>query len=328
MLIIEPTAVTIKISHTVSFDSDLKMNYRIKYSEIAAAIPNYVTAGAYLTVEKDRYPAGGDPYVETVNLEADLTADANRMIFTLGGIQSVEMGSELRATLHIFDSNGKEYVSQVDAYSILAYAQLCFDSYSYASQPKLYTLLIDTLNYGAAAQVFFNRNPENLVNAGMDAYQQYATTALSEELNDVRTYVDNDRSITAVKAMGFTVSFADKTELNAKLTLASGNTKEDITCVKVTDADGNVLDTLTEYTVLSDGRLQVTYYGVKSIQMREMYYFTAYVGDEVASQAVGYSVEAYAKSNASSTNPALADTVLHCMYYGDSAFAYFASVNG
>ena len=96
----------------------------------------------------------------------------------------------------------------------------------------------------------------------------------------------------------------------------------------VTDADGNVLDTLTEYTVLSDGRLQVTYYGVKSIQMREMYYFTAYVGDEVASQSVGYSVEAYAKSNASSTNSALADTVLHCMYYGDSAVAYFAGING
>ncbi|MBQ4565869.1 MAG: hypothetical protein IJA48_05935, partial [Oscillospiraceae bacterium] len=89
------------------------------------------------------------------------------------------------------------------------------------------------------------------------------------------------------------------------------------------DAEGNVVDTLTDFVELSDGRLQVTYYGVKSVQMRDRFYFVAYVGDQVASDNVGYSVEAYAKSNIASTDANLADMVLKCIYYGDSAYAYF-----
>ena len=318
-----PAQADIKISHTVSFDSDLKMNYRIKYSNIAAVIPNYVTEGAYLVVEKDQYLASGEFAVDTVTLYPDLETDPTRMLFNLSGIQSVEMGSELRAVLHIFDAEGKEYVTPVDAYSVLDYAQLFYDTYTYEQQPELYVMLIDALNYGSAAQVYFGRRADLLVNAGMDAYQQYATTELSAPLEDSKVTETNDRTITAVSKIGFSVTFADKTEMNARLTIASGYSKSDITSVKVLNAAGEVVDTLTEFTELADGRLQVTYYGVKSVQMRDRFYFVAYVGDEVASDNVGYSIEAYAKSNITSSDANLADMVLKCMYYGDSAYAYF-----
>ena len=316
-----------KISHSVSFDSDLKMNYRIKYSDLETLVPNYVTDGAYLVVEKDRYPMGGGiTTVETVTLYPDLTTDAERMIFVLNGIQSVEMGSELRAVLHVFDENGNEYTTPVDVYSILDYARSCFSKYTYEEQPEFYTLLIDTLNYGAAAQVTFDRRANELVNAGMDAYQRYATTELSAQLTDVRTYVDNDRSITAVTAMGFNVTFADKTEINAKLTLAEGYTKADITAVKVLDESGNLVATLTQFIELADGRIQVTFSDIKSVNMRDMYYFVAYIGEEVASQNVGYSVEAYAKSCIASGDSALAELAMATICYGDSAKAYFESL--
>ena len=324
---VEPTEVTIKIGHTVSFDSDLKMNYRIKYTDLAAAVPNYTMEGAYLTVEKDRYPKGGGAMtVETVTLYPDLTTDSTRVLFSLPGIQSVEMGSELRAVLHVFDSEGNEYVTAVDIYSILAYAELCFNTYNPSKDGLLFTMLIDCLNYGAAAQVHFDRRADELVNAGLDAYQQYASTQLSAELTDVRTYVDNDRTITAVTAIGFNVNFADKTEINAKLTIAEGYGKEDITSVKVLNEKGEVVDTLTQFTELDDGRLQVTFTGVKSANMRDMYYFVAYVGDQVASQNVGYSIEAYAKSNIGSSDAALSALVRNCIYYGDSAKVYFDSL--
>ena len=323
----EPTEVTIKIGHTVSFDSDLKMNYRIKYTDLAAAVPNYTMEGAYLTVEKDRYPKGGGAMtVETVTLYPDLTTDSTRVLFSLPGIQSVEMGSELRAVLHVFDSEGNEYVTAVDIYSILAYAELCFNTYNPSKDGLLFTMLIDCLNYGAAAQAHFDRRADEPVNAGLDAYQQYASTQLSAELTDVRTYVDNDRSITAVSKMGFNVTFADKTEINAKLTIAEGYSKEDITSVKVLNEAGEVVDTLTQFTDLDDGRIQVTFTGVKSANMRDMYYFVAYVGDQVASQNVGYSIEAYAKSNIGSADAALAALVRNCIYYGDSAKVYFDSL--
>ena len=325
----EPTEVEVKISHTVSFDSDLQMNYRIKLEDILAAVPNYVTEGAYLVVEKDRYPmGGGEKTVETVTLYPDLTSDPERMLFNLAGIQSVEMGSELRAVLHFFDAEGNEYYTTVDTYSVLAYAQLCFDYYSPETDGYLFTMLIDCMNYGAAAQVAFDRRADELVNAGLEAYQQYATTELSAELTDVRTYVDNDRSITAVTAMGFSVTFADKTEINAKLTIADGYSKADITSVKVLNENGEEVAVLTEFTELDDGRLQVTFTGVKSVNMRDMYYFVAYVGEDAASQNVGYSIEAYAKSNIASTDANAANLAKACIYYGDSAKTYFESLLG
>ena len=327
--VVAPTEVTVKISHTVSFDSDLQMNYRIKLSDILAAVPNYVTEGAYLVVEKDRYPMGGGAKtVETVTLYPDLTTDPTRLLFNLSGIQSVEMGSELRAVLHFFDANGNEYYTTVDTYSVLAYAELCFDYYDPATDGYLFTMLIDCLNYGAAAQVAFDRRADEPVNAGLDAYQQYASTELSAELTDVRTYVDNDRSITAVSKMGFSVTFADKTEINAKLTIAEGYTKSDITSVKVLNESGEEVAVLTEFTELDDGRLQVTFTGVKSVNMRDMYYFVACVGDQVASQNVGYSIEAYAKSNIASADANAANLAKACIYYGDSAKIYFDSLLG
>lgn len=319
----ESTQVALTLGHTVSFDSDLQMNYRIKYTDLAAAVPAYVTEGAYLVVEKDRYSNDGSTSVETVILQPDLNADATRMVFSLPGIQSVEMGSELRAVLHFFDDEGYEFITTVDVYSVLAYAELCYDTFEYEFQPKLYTLLIDALNYGAAAQKHFNRRADCPVNAGMEAYQQYATQTLSEALTDVKTYVENDRSITAVTNMGFTVAFADRTELNVKLTLADGYTKEDITAVAVYDAAGQEVDRLTEFTELSDGRLQVTFRKIKSVNLRDMYYFVAFVGDQPASGQIGYSVEAYAKSILASDDLDLAAMVQCCIYYGDAAVACF-----
>ena len=316
-----PTETAIKFGYAVSFDSDLKMNYRIKLENIAAAITNYTVEGAYLVVEKDQYFADGTTGVDTQTLTGSVID--SRLVFTLSDIQSVEMGSELRAVLHIFDTEGNEYYTPVDVISIKAYAQGFLEMLSYETNPEYVTMLIDLLNYGSAAQTYFGRRADVLANAGMDAYQQYATKELSEELNDQKTVVTTERTITAVDKISFSVNFNDKTEMNAKLTLADGYTAEDITCVKVLDAEGNVVETLTEGVVLEDGKVQFTYYGVKSIQMREMYYFVAYVGEEVASDSNGYSVEAYCKGCVDYGTETMADMGLKCMYYGDSAYAYF-----
>ena len=277
--------------------------------------------GAYLVVEKDQYFADGTTGIDIQTLTGRVVD--SRLVFTLNAIQSVEMGSELRAVLHIFDTEGNEYYTPMDVISIKAYAQGFLEMLSYETNPEYVTMLIDLLNYGSAAQTYFGRRADVPANAGMDAYQQYATKELSEELNDQKTVVATERTITAVDKISFSVNFNDKTEMNAKLTLADGYTAEDITCVKVLDAEGNVVETLTEGTLLEDGKVQFTYYGVKSVQLREMYYFVAYVGEEVASDSNGYSIEAYCKGCVDHGTEAMADMGLKCMYYGDSAYAYF-----
>lgn len=307
----------LSMGHSVNFESDLQMNYRIKRD----ALEGYDLTTAYLVVEKDVYPTKGEAAVETYTLYPDLTSDAERMIFRLTGIQAAEMGSELRATLHIRDARGREVQSNADTYSILAYAKLCFERYSYEAQPAMYRLLMDSLNYGAAAQLYFGRRTDCLVNAGLEAYQQYATTELAEELNDSKVTTATIQNA-PVSKLGFSVSFTDKTELNVKLTL-TGSTAE-ITSVRVTDESGNLLATLSEFTELPDGRLQATYTGILATQLRQMFYFTAYSGEEVVSATCGYSVEAYARSCIYGSDQGLAQLVRSCMYYGDSALAYFA----
>ena len=308
----------ITMGHSVSFESDLRLNYRVKLSELEG----YDLDSAYLTVEKDVYLAKGERDVETYVLYPELTSD--RMIFNLEGILSVEMGSELRATLHIRDLQNRSYTSAVDQYSILAYAKEAFSQCSYEEQPELYRLLIDTLNYGAAAQTYFDRRTDSLVNAGLDAYQQYTTRELAAELTASKVVLENANS-GLVSKLGFSVSFADRTELNAKLTLAEA---AEITAVKVTDAEGNTVATLTEFTKLSDGKLQVTYSGIKATQMRQMFYFTAYAGEEIAGATYGYSVEAYAREAIAAGLPGLTDLARACMYYGDSAENYFTQRGG
>ncbi len=306
------------MGHTVSFDSDLKMNYRIRYSALAELVPNYVAEGAYLVVEKDRYFTNGETAVETVTLTADLTSDPERMIFVLGGIQSVEMGSELRATLHFFDAEGKEHTAPVDTYSVLAYAKECFRN---STDTRLYTMVIDLLNYGAAAQLYFNRNAANPVNAGLDAYQKYSSTALSAELSDEMTVAGG--TATAVSKIGFAVNFADRTEIKVKLSLAEGYTAEDITSVKVLDENGNVVEVLTDLAEIEDGKLEATFSGVTSVCMRRMYYFVAYSADQAVSETVGFSVEAYVKGSMDPAKVSFTELLSRCIYYGDAAEAYF-----
>lgn len=309
-----------RMNHSISFNSDLRMNYRIKYSELGKLASNYVAEGAYLVVEKDVYLTNGSKTVETVTLTADLSSDPDRMIFYLDGITSVEMGSELRATLHFFDAEGKEHVSPVDTYSVLDYAKNCFKNYT---DPQLYTMLIDLLNYGAAAQLYFGRNTAAPVNAGLDAYQKYSSTSLSAELNDQKTIIDNSNTVTAITSMNFSVNFDERTVLNVKMTLAEGYSYENISCVKVLDENGNELANIREFDILSDGRLQFSYEGITSTMMRQMCYFVAYVGDQMASQCVGYSIEAYVGKHMDFTNIKVSELMMRCIYYGDSAEAFF-----
>ena len=47
---------------------------------------------------------------------------------------------------------------------------------------------------------------------------------------------------------------------------------------------------------------------------------------QVASQNVGYSIEAYARSNIASDDTKAANLAKTCIYYGDSAKVYFESL--
>lgn len=84
------------------------------------------------------------------------------------------MGSLVTATVH-GTKDGKEYTGKSLEYSVKQYAynKLKADT----TDDKFKTMLVDMLNYGAAAQEYWGYNPKNLVNAELtDEQKAYLPT--------------------------------------------------------------------------------------------------------------------------------------------------------
>lgn len=84
------------------------------------------------------------------------------------------MGSLVTATVH-GTKDGKEYTGNSLEYSVKQYAynKLKADT----TDDKFKTMLVDMLNYGAAAQEYWGYNPKNLVNAELtDEQKAYLPT--------------------------------------------------------------------------------------------------------------------------------------------------------
>ena len=94
--------------------------------------------------------------------------------FVYSGIAAKEMFEIVRAKLVIF-KGGVRYESAVDEYSVQTYA---YSRLSKTKDAAFRTLLVDLLNYGAAAQTYFRHHPSALVNASLtDRQRAWGTQA-------------------------------------------------------------------------------------------------------------------------------------------------------
>ena len=318
----EPTLDTgISVGQQLFLESDLTINFRVKTSQLT----NYDLSTAYLVVEKDQYPAGLDMYVKTTTLTEGSVVDG-RLVFVYNGIAACEMNDEIRVTLHIKDASGKEFISPTLTTSITSYAKLLLNTYK-ETNTKLCTLLMDMLNYGTAAQIYFNRHADAPANTAYDefaAYTKYASTDLREALADLS-------SVTALEGATATLTqaldLASRIGVQYKVTLTNAADAANAAVV-VRDAEGNVLDTLplADATQDSRGRYVVTFYGNTSRQMRRVVYATVEVNGVAISGTYGYSASTYAYLvNTTAGMPELlAKAVKAMIIYGDSADVYFA----
>ena len=95
---------------------------------------------------------------------------------TYRGIDAKEMGDQVSVTIQ--DPRGLA-ISETYTDSIQAYAMRMLEQ---ESNPKLLTLLVDMLNYGAQAQTYFGYMEEALVNAGLTETQRsYASISYEVE---------------------------------------------------------------------------------------------------------------------------------------------------
>ncbi len=155
---------------------DLTVVYNVKINE----------SGSFtepkLRVSIEKFSGAGAAYTwDTVTL-TDYTYDAStkQYRFVYDKVTAVQIGSRIKSEF-ICRSGNQAYESDPQYYSLKEYAMDVInakDNSTKEADLKQCALMVDMLNYGAAAQTFFGRNTNNLANAKLTSDQKKLGTKL------------------------------------------------------------------------------------------------------------------------------------------------------
>ncbi len=196
--------LTATVGHTCSFQNRIELNYKI-----SANLSDY--DDFWLAIERQSFTGSGEEYVwETTELrEWYPDPDDGRYVYTFSDIAAAEMGEVILARV-IAVKDGVTYESAVDEYSLKTYA---YNRIKGSSNAKFRKLMVDMLNYGAAAQVYFGKNTGNLVNAGLTEDERKQGT--QEEVTPVVIESVTDNVAETARIVSKSVAFKSGVELNA-----------------------------------------------------------------------------------------------------------------
>ena len=312
---------TLTFGAQLYLENDLTMAFRVKQDKLT----NYDISTACLVVERDVYETGAaQATVETMTI-SEYKIEGGRLIFSYPGIAAAQMNDSIRATLHIKDASGKEYVGPVVSTSVAAYLDgLLTNS---ASDTKLVTLIMDMVNYGAAAQIYFDRHADALVNEAYQSFKTYASYASADFTNALENLATTEGADGKNGKLNLGLDLGTRIGIQYKVTVPADVNAEDVTLV-ITDAQGNELETLAVAGNATDsrGRYLVNFYGSSSRDMRRVVYATAYANGVAITGTYAYSISTYAwgiQENASVQPAELVTVTRAMMLYGDSATEYF-----
>lgn len=206
---------------TVTLANSLAINFYVKRDYIESE-------GCYAVVEHDL--ADGTTKSIEIPYEQWGTKSDGYYAITYSGLVAVQMADEIRVA--IYNSNGIQ-ISEKKVDGIRAYAIRGFNKFT---DPALLTALADMLNYGAAAQIKFNYNVDDLATAGAENFiaqyesqeitveniqekgENYLTTTLSLENNILLTGYFRMNDITGKSA---TIEYVDIYDRSHSTTVTS-----------------------------------------------------------------------------------------------------------
>ena len=162
------------LGHAFDNDQDGTCNrcdfVRIVHAGSNVDLNNDLDVNIYVSLDEkkiEEYTAsiskGGQVVVEAAELVKNGT---NVFQVTLPGVPAKELCDEITVTVR--DSEGNEVITIVDSFA--KYAQRVLNNDSYSAKTK--TMIVDMLNYAAAAQEHFGYKTGTLVNAGLTDEQQ------------------------------------------------------------------------------------------------------------------------------------------------------------
>ncbi len=307
-------------SISLSLQSSIGMNFYVE----EALLAQYETPYIYVTMEgRDFDPADGSVGMKLETYETVTMSNGKTYrVYRFEEAKSTEMTATVVAT--IFGS--ETVMGETREYSVVQYAKNMIDKGNDAFK----TLLVDMVNYGARAQIYFNYNTEKLANADFDAYQQYASQSVAPYVSCSETEGADDY---AFKMVGASLSLKSRVEINFLVQSKKGRSFEGTKLVVTYfDVSGNTVVKEIPYgsegfEVYGTDAYKVNFSDLNATDMRTP--VTAWLADESGmriSNSKTYSIESYAASKAGLVGEENLKLLLETMMkYGDSAKRYFYS---
>lgn len=285
--------------------------------------------GTYVRFEKPIYNEVGEIIASEVENVYDCSertiGGVTYYVFTYDNINSFELGNTIYAEINTTKIGFEDivYTSAKDEYSVKMYAERMIEK---SSDAELITLLVDMLNYGAAAQMYFNYNEPDLANAGLTEEQKAFAT---KEMADVKSYKQVDVNNNAkVSIKGCTLNLINNVENIFYVNLKEYNAEDVRAVITYIDYNGKTRQTTINGTdfVESNGAYKITFADLAVSDMRSVFTMVIYDihTNKIISDSYTYSIESYIASTMSKmTDPEFLSLLEAMIKYGDSSEKYF-----
>ena len=289
---------------SLSLESSITMNFKVLKSSLSSFDEFYMT-----------FECGGKEEKVTDYKETD-----KYYVFSYKGINPQLMNDNVTAVLHAKNKSG-EYTSPEKIMSVKEYAYTMLDRYSGDEHSKLRTLLVDLLNYGAAAQIYAGYQTDNLVNSDLTDVQKNWASKDTTEFKNIRNL--NYKTISNPTAEWKTCSLVLKNSIMVKVKFSAKDVENKT--VEIVLKNAKFTYTKDDFVNNGDGTYYVYCNELFANELSDDLLFTIYENGKPCSNTMLFSVESYARLVRDNYKDKPLDKMTTAMMlYGNSAKAYGA----
>ena len=289
---------------SLSLESSITMNFKVLKSSLSSFDEFYMT-----------FECGGKEEKVTDYKETD-----KYYVFSYKGINPQLMNDNVTAVLHA-KNKSEEYTSPEKIMSVKEYAYTMLDRYSGDEHSKLRTLLVDLLNYGAAAQIYAGYQTDNLVNSDLTDVQKDWASKDTTEFKNIRNL--NYKTISNPTAEWKTCSLVLKNSIMVKVKFSAKDVENKT--VEIVLKNAKFTYTKDDFVNNGDGTYYVYCNELFANELSDDLLFTIYENGVPCSNTMLFSVESYARLVRDNYKDKPLDKMTTAMMlYGNSAKAYGA----
>ena len=289
---------------SLSLESSITMNFKVLKSSLSSFDEFYMT-----------FECGGKEEKVTDYKETD-----KYYVFSYKGINPQLMNDNVTAVLHA-KNKSEEYTSPEKIMSVREYAYTMLDRYSDDEHAKLRTLLVDLLNYGAAAQIYAGYQTDNLVNSDLTDVQKDWASKDTTEFKNIRNL--NYKTISNPTAEWKTCSLVLKNSIMVKVKFSAKDVENKT--VEIVLKNAKFTYTKDDFVNNGDGTYYVYCNELFANELSDDLLFTIYENGKPCSNTMLFSVESYARLVRDNYKDKPLDKMTTAMMlYGNSAKAYGA----